>query len=132
MMIKIFTLKLNHMLKKSLICATMLGIVVIALASSGGGKKKASSSNLGIIPVRANGTFTLKSKPSYSGSHLFGTVNLKNSTVYRSVITYQKGNTTFIVPSHFRVSNQSKLSFNSSPSYRSNLKMVDLKLRLCK
>jgi hypothetical protein len=131
-MIKFFTLKLNHMLKKSLISATMLGVVVIALASSGGGKKKTASSNLGIIPVRANGTFSLKAKPTYSGSHLMSTVNLKNATIYRSVITYQKGNTTFVVPSHFRMHKNSKLSFNSSQSYRSNLKMVDLKLRLCR
>src|SRR5205085_11583873 len=106
---KIFTLKLNHMLKKSLVSATMLGLVVIALASSGGGKKK-SSSTLGIIPIRSNGTFTLKSKPSYSGSFLYSTANLKNSTMYRSVITYQKGNTTFIVPSQYRLNNQRKLT----------------------
>ena len=84
---KIFTLKLNQMLKKSLVCATMLGLVVIALANSGGGKKKSSGSTLGIIPIRANGTFTLKSKPSYSDSFLYTTGSLKNSTTYRSVIT---------------------------------------------
>jgi hypothetical protein len=120
------------MLKKSLISATMLGVVVIALASSGGGKKKVSTSAAGIIPIRANGTFTLKVKPSYSGSHIMSAVNLKNTTVYRSVITYQKGNTTFIIPSQYRVSNhhQSKLSFNSGLTFRSNLNMIDLKIRL--
>jgi hypothetical protein len=129
---RIFTLKLNHMLKKSLTCATMLAVVAIAIASSGGGKNKpASSNNLGIIPVSARGAFTLKSKPSYSGSHLLSTMNLKNSTVYRSVITYQKGNTIFIVPSKYRVSN-SKLSFNSGPALRSNLNMLDLRLKLCR
>src|SRR5688500_8749408 len=98
---RIFTLKLNHMLKKSIVSATMLGLVVIALASSGGGKKKATNSTVGMIPVRANGTFTLKSKPNYSGSHVFSTLNQKNTTVYRSVITYQKGNTTVIIPSQY-------------------------------
>jgi hypothetical protein len=129
-MYQIFTLKLNHMLKKSLVCATMLGLVVFALASSGGGKKKSSGTNLGIIPIRPNGTFTLKAKPSYSGSFLYTTANLKNSTLYRSVITYQKGNTTFIVPSQYRMNNQRKLTFNTNPSLRSNLKVVDLKVRL--
>lgn len=108
----------------------MLGVVAIALASSGGGKKKSSSSTLGIIPIRPNGTFTLKAKPSYSGSHVLSTMNLKNSTVYRSVITYQRGNTTFIVPSKYRLSNPAKLSFNSGKNFRSNLKMLDLKLNL--
>jgi hypothetical protein len=129
---RIFTLKLNHMLKKSLTCITMLAVVAIALASSGGGKNKsASSNNLGIVPVTARGAFTLKAKPSYSGSHLLSTLNLKNSTVYRSIITYQKGNTIFIVPSRYRVSN-AKLSFNSGPALRSNLNMVDLRLKLCR
>jgi len=129
---RIFTLKLNHMLKKSIISATMLGVVVIALASSGGGKKKAANSNLGIIPVRSNGSFVMNARPSYSGSHILKTTNSKNTTVIRSVITYQKGNTTFIVPSQYRLNNSSKLSFNSGLSFRSNLNMIDLKLRLCR
>lgn len=108
----------------------MLGVVVIALASSGGGKKKSVNSNMGIIPVRSNGAFTLKAKPAYSGSHVLSTTTLKNSTVYRSVITYQKGNTTFIVPSQYRLNN--RISFNSGLTHRSNLKLVDLKLNLCR
>jgi len=131
-MYKIFTLKLNHMLKKSIISATMLGLVVIALASSGGGKKKSTGSTLGMIPIRSNGTFTLKTKPSYSGSFASASANVKNSTVYRSVVTYQKGNTTFIVPAQYRLNNQRKLSFNSGQSFRSNLNVVDLKVRLCR
>jgi hypothetical protein len=129
---RIFTLKLNHMLKKTIISATMLGLVVIALASSGGGKKKSAGSTLGIIPIRANGTFTVKSKPTYTGSFLYSTANLKNSTMYRSVITYQKGNTTFIVPSQYRLNNQRKLTFNSNQPFKSNLNVVDLKVRLCR
>ena len=128
----IFTLKLNHMLKKFIVSATMLGLVIIALASSGGGKKKSAGSTLGIIPIRANGTFTLKSKPSYSGSFTYSTASLKNSTLYRSVITYQKGNTTFVVPSQYRVNNQHKLTFNSNQAFKSNLSVIDLRLRLCK
>jgi hypothetical protein len=119
------------MLKKSIVSATMLGLVVIALASSGGGKKKSTGSTLGIIPIRANGTFTLRSKPSYAGSYLYTTANLKNSTTYRSVITYQKGNTTFIVPSQYRLNNPRKLTFNSQ-GYRSNLSVIDLKVKLCR
>jgi len=127
----IFTLKLNHMLKKSLISATLLGVVVIALASSGGGEKRSGSSNIGLIRVQAAGGLSLKAKPNYSGSQVLSTLTLRNSTVYRSVVTYQSGNTTFIVPSRYRVNNpSSKLSFNSGS--RSNLKMLDLKLKLCK
>ena len=120
------------MLKKFIVCATLVGLVVIALASSGGGKKKSTGSTLGMIPIRSNGTFTLKTKPSYSGSMLFSTGSLRNSTSYRSVITYQKGNTTFMVPSQYKLNNQRKLSFNSNTTFRSNLNVVDLKVRLCR
>ena len=128
---KVFTLKLNHMLKKSLTCVTMLAVVAIAVASSGGGKKKSASSNIGIIPVTPRGTFTLKIKPAYSGSRLLSTINLKNATVYRSIITYQKGNTVFIMPSKLRMSN-ARLSFNANAGIRSNLNLLDLKLNLCR
>ena len=129
---KIFTLKLNLMLKKFIVSATMLGLVIIALASSGGGKKKSAGATLGIIPIRSNSSFTLKSKPSYSGSFMYSTGSLKNSTVYRSVITYQKGNTTLIVPSQYRLNNQRKLAFNKSECFKSNLSVVDLRVRLSK
>jgi hypothetical protein len=48
-----FTLKLNHMLKKSLISMAMVGAVALALASSGGGDKKK-------VIVAASGVNTLR------------------------------------------------------------------------
>jgi hypothetical protein len=63
---------------------------------------------------------------------LYTTANLKNSTMYRSVVTYQKGNTTFIVPSQLRLNNQRKLSFNTNQSFKTNLNAIDLKVRLCR
>ncbi len=128
---KIFTRNLNHMLKKSVISATLLCIVFFALASSGGGKKK-SSSALGVVPVSTKSILSLKSRPSYSGSNILTTVNTKNTTIIRSVVTYQKGNTTYVIPSQYKVNN-SKISFKPSQlSFRSNLNVVDLKIRLCK
>lgn len=109
----------------------MLGIVVLALASSGGGDKKRTAANLGIIPIRANGTF-LNAKPGYSGSHILHTVNKRNYTVYKSVVTYQNGNTTYIVPSQFRMNNNPTITFNPGLSLRSNMNVIDLKIRLCK
>ena len=128
---KIFTLNLNHMLKKSVVSATLLSIVFFALASSGGGKKK-SSSTLGVVPVSSKSILSLKSRPSYSGSSFLTTTNTKNTTIIRSVVTYQKGNTTYVIPSQYKVNN-SKFCFTPAKlSFRSNLNVVDLKIRLCK
>lgn len=131
---KIFTLKLNHMLKKTIVSATMLGIVFFALASSGGGKKKASS-NLGVIPISAKGNFSSNDKkPAYSGSYLLNSMNTRNSTVYTSIVSYQRGNTTYLIPSKFKLTNgNAKVCFKSNGlSLKSNLNVVDLKIRLCK
>jgi hypothetical protein len=125
-----FTLKLNHMFKKFVVCATMLGVVAIALASTGGGKKKSISPSPAFTPLRSAGVFTLKSKPGYSGSLVVRTENHKNIT-YKSLVTYQAGNTIYIVPNQYKMNSQSKLCFKSNVS-RSNLNLVDLKLRLCK
>lgn len=117
------------MFKKSIASATMLGVVFFALASTGGGKKKSATPNPAFTPV-SPGVFTMRSNPHYAGSQFLKTINLKNETVYKSVITYQKGNTIYVVPSQYRMNNQSKISFASRPSFRSNLNLLDLRLNL--
>jgi hypothetical protein len=119
------TLKFNHMFKKTLISCAMIGAVALAVASSGGGKKK---SELPLIPsytpIRTTNGFTLKAGPSYAGSHIFSTVRNQNSITYGTVITYQKGNTIFIMPQQVRM--------NTKPTYKSNLNLLDFKIRLHK
>lgn len=120
-----FTLNLNHMLKKSIICLLMIGGVVLALASSGGGNKKKSNTFLGsgFTPIRTTNGFTLKAGPSYSGSHTF--TNRNHSVVlYNTVLTYQKGNTIFILPYQVRMTHKT--------SYKSNLNLLTLKVKLRK
>ncbi len=116
------TLKLNHMLKKSLVSLMLLGVVVLALASSGGGKsKKKPSLNTSISTnVYTNG-FSLKSGPKYTGS-LLNKERSTNYTLYNSIVTYQKGNTIYVLPYKYKV----------TTGFKSNLEMVDLKIRLHK
>jgi len=124
---KIFTLNLRHMLKKSAVCATLLlSVVVIALASSGGGKRKAALPNPVFTPIRATGAFTLKCRTDYAGSLNFSRKNDQHFMLYRSVVTYQKGNAIYVLPSSYKVSYPSKLSF------RNNLNALDLKINLTK
>jgi hypothetical protein len=121
-----FTQKLNHMLKKSIISTAMIGAVVLALASSGGGDKKKSeaSRNSAFTPIRTTNGFTLKAGPNYTGSRLFSVERNNNYVTYNSVVTYQKGNSVIILPHQTRIS--------TGASYRSNLKLLDLKFRLRK
>jgi hypothetical protein len=123
------TLKLNHMLKKTIISCAMIGAFALALASSGGGDKKKAEAlrKPDFTPIRTTNGFTLKAGPAYTGSHTFSSVSNNNYITRSTVVTYQQGNKVFILPYKSRV--------NVTPvncSYRNNLNAFDLKIRLRK
>lgn len=111
------------MIKKTLASFLLLGVVGLALASSGGGKEKAKSSvETGFATSKSYAGFSLKAGPRYSGSQLFSTEKSGNVILFNSVVTYQKGNTVYILPYKYRMS--------AKPGVRSNLNVVDLKFNL--
>jgi hypothetical protein len=122
-----FTLKLNQMLRSTIICCAMVGTVALALASSGGGGKK-NQSNIPLkpefTPIRTTNGFTLKAGPLYSGSHLSRSQQASSYITYNSLVTYEQGNKIFILPSSVKIKSQ--------PTFRSNLNVLDLKVRLRK
>jgi hypothetical protein len=126
------TLKLNHMLKKTIISCAMIGAFALALASSGGGDKKKAEAlrKSDFTPIRTTNGFTLKAGPAYTGSHTFTSVRTNSNYITRNtVVTYQQGNKVFILPYKPRV------VVNATPvnsSYRNNLNAFDLKFRLRK
>lgn len=117
------------MLKKSLVIAlAMVGIVVLALASSGGGgnkKKSLASAKQGFAPVKSSYGITLKAGPSYSGSYV-NSSQRANILSYNTLITYQKGNTIFILPYKY------KLNTSKNTGVRNNLNAIDLKISIRK
>jgi hypothetical protein len=120
------TFKLNHMLKKTLISCVMIGAVALAVASSGGGKKKSEPLLPSYTPIRTTNGFTLKAGPSYAGSHILSTERSSNFVRYSTVVTYQKGSITYIMPQQVKVNTAAK------PAFKSNLNLLDLKFRLHK
>ena len=110
------------MLKKSVICFAMIGVVVLAVASSGGGNKKKTSLKSGFTPIKTTQGLTLKAGPQYMGSKTFS-IQRNNSTLYNTLVTYQRGNAIYILPYKKGV---------SKTSYKSNLNVLDLKIRLHK
>jgi len=124
-----FTLKLNHMLKKTIISCAMIGVVALAAASSGGGDKKKAGSlrNPEFTPIRTTNGFTLKAGPTYTGSHVFSSERNSNYVTFNSVVTYQQGNKVFILPHKSRVN----ISPDKSGS-RTNINALDFKFRLRK
>ena len=123
-----FTLKLNHMLKKTIILCVMTGAVALAVASSGGGNKKKSDlphKPTAFTPIRTTNGFTLKAGPVYSGSSILSSERSANSLTYNTVVTYQRGSSVIILPHQSRVTTSTV-----NPTLKSNLNFLDLKIRL--
>ena len=110
--------------KKAFTSVALIGMAVFAIASMGGGKKN-KSVKADITPIRTTNGFTLKAGPSYNGSMIFGQAKSKNEVSFNSVITYQKGNTTYILPYKYKLQSTSYQS-------KSSLQMFNLRLSIHK
>ena len=87
--------------QKLLTIALLVSIVQVAVADRGVGKKNKTKTLLNIVSpslLRNSIAFNLKSGLSYKGSIITNESYLSNSIMSNSLITYQKGNMTYIIP----------------------------------
>src|SRR5215211_5785795 len=87
--------------RKSAICFALTAMAILTFASSGGGggdKNKNVPITSKFTPIRTANGFTLKAGPVYRGSHLFNQEKKNDALHFTSVITYERGNTTYILP----------------------------------
>ncbi|MEO5891192.1 MAG: hypothetical protein ABIQ31_13105 [Ferruginibacter sp.] len=92
---------MNRFSKILLVIAVLVGIAAEAWADRGVGRKNKNKTILNITAptnVRSSIAFNLKSGLSYKGSLLDTRQTVGNAIMNSSIITYQKGNTTYIVP----------------------------------
>lgn len=116
--------------RKSAICFVLTAMAILTFASSGGGggsKGKNVPAASQFTPIRTANGFTLKAGPTYRGSQLFTQEKKKDAVLFNSVITYQRGNTTFILPYKYKMNLQPNRNCT-----KSNLNVVDVKFRLHK
>ncbi|MDB5201450.1 MAG: hypothetical protein JWQ27_859 [Ferruginibacter sp.] len=85
--------------------ALLIGVLTVGIyptfADRGVGKKAKTKITLNIKPTgtfKNNLSFNLKSGLTYTGSLLSNTRTTGNSISYNTLVTYQKGNTIYIVP----------------------------------
>jgi hypothetical protein len=93
--------------RKLLAAALLLGVAGLAVASMGGeksAKKSASKPTEHFVPIRTTAGFTLKAGPAYKGSLGFTTQSSNGQQSINTLVTYQKGNTTYIMPYNSRIS----------------------------
>ena len=109
---------LRYISKKKFITVLFIVGSLAAFATLGDGSKKNSSSKklLTYNPTYNFKSFTLKSGYNYRGRDVFSsTSSQENYIILNKVITYQKGNTTYILPLKRKVL-LDKIKFNPAPS----------------
>ena len=92
---------MSRFTKKLLAIAILFSIVAEAWADKGVGRKSKNKTILNITTpsnIRNSIAFNIKSGLSYKGSLLNTRQTLGSAIMNTSIVTYQKGNTTYIVP----------------------------------
>lgn len=117
----------KHTLKLAVV-TVFLGFAAFAFASMGGEKrnnKKTSTIRSEFIPIRTSSGFTLKAGLAYKGSMILNQEKSNGQIRFNSLVTYQKGNTTYIVPLNHRIN-------IGSVGSSDNTQMLQLKVRMHK
>lgn len=115
-------------MRKTLIMTLMLAVVGLAFASKGGGGDKKSNRiplKTNFVPIRTTSGFTLKAGPSYTGNFLIGTQTTREYVSFNSLVTFQKGNSTYILPYSYKINTAIYLRNSGS-----NLRLLDLRINM--
>lgn len=110
---KLTVTKIKHLFKRKLVTAVLVTVSVAAFATyiDDGGKKKTLTS----AKISAK-TFSLKTTYNYRNSNLFNLSHKPDRFIMlNTVVTYQKGNATYILPLKKKVI-LDKIKFNPAPS----------------
>jgi hypothetical protein len=102
------------LLKRKLVTALLITASLASFATLGDGGKKTAPSKRTLLSNKAvykNHTFTLKSGFNYRGNNLLNLHDEKKYIMLNTVVTYQKGNATYILPMKKKVL-LDKVTFN--------------------
>ena len=96
---------MNKISKIAMIVLVLNGIMLTTFADRGVGKKKTkvSLNIVNNVPFSKALSFNLKTGLKYKGSLLTSVETNKNSILYNTLVTYQKGNTIYIIPYKQRI-----------------------------
>ncbi|MGE5519299.1 MAG: hypothetical protein ACM3VS_05165 [Candidatus Dadabacteria bacterium] len=83
------------LIKRKLATAVLITASIAAFATLGDGGKKRSNS---IVVYNYSKTFSLRSGFNYKSNNLFALPEPKNFIMLNTVVTYQKGSATYIIP----------------------------------
>ncbi len=122
---------MKKLIRHTAICFSFLAIAMLAFASKGGGgdkKKTAAAFKNNFTPISSSVGFSLKSGYTYNGSYVLSQEKSNNALSVHAMITYQKGNTTYILPYNSRIN----VTNFSNLSGRTNLQMLGVRIKMTK
>jgi len=124
------TIPMRKLIRQAVISTLLLTIVGLAFASKGGGGDKKNNRNIPLktefTPIRTTGNFTLKSTPAYSGSFFLGQEKTKTTVSFNTLVTYEQGNSIFIMPYKYKVDMPGVTDGSIKPS----LQLLDLRIKM--
>ena len=111
------------------IITVLVVMAILTFASKGGGgnKKNNNSYKNSFTPIRSVSSFTLKSSPSYTSTSIYGLQKDNKKLSFSSMITYEKGNTIYILPYKYKVDASSFCN-----SQKTNLQFLGVKIQMPK
>jgi len=115
--------------RKLLVSTIMVAVFGLAFASKGGGgEKKAANNSLktNFTPIRTTSYFTLKAGPSFAGSTLLSVDKKPNYISFNTLVTYEKGNSMYIMPYRYKLNNSLFLKNSGNTS----LQLLDLHINM--
>jgi hypothetical protein len=116
-------------LRLTAVSLLLFAVTALAFASKGGGeKKKHHEFDNNFTPINAASSFSLKATPLYSGSSVSFHSQADNRLSLNAMVTYQRGNTTFILPYQYKVNIGPVNNYNS----RSNLQFLGVRIQMPK
>jgi hypothetical protein len=119
----------RKLMRKVLVSALLITVVGLADASKGGGGEK-KKDNAGLktnfTPIRTTSGFTLKAGPTLTANYFLNTEKTSKYVSFNTLVTYQKGNSIYVMPYHYKINTSIYLD-NSSGN---NLRLLDLRVNL--
>jgi hypothetical protein len=114
-------LSIKRFIKRKLATVILITVSVASFATLGdGGKKSFTSSTANLLsskPTYSYKSFSLKSGYNYRGNNILSNPNSNKFIMLNTVVTYQKGNATYILPLKKKVF-LDKVSFTPTSSRR--------------
>lgn len=103
------------MLRRKLATALCLIASLAAFATLGDGGKRSNNRNLLTYKTPAGyHNFSLKSGYNYRGNNILSSTNSGRAIMLNTVVTYQKGNATYILPLKKKIFLDTKVKVNPS------------------